>query len=64
MAERPGNDPGPIPAGPKLREAKQITWLIRQFKMSLVGFDHVFATAQPVQLAPRNGPGGDATDEK
>ena len=23
-----------------------------QFKMSLVGFDHVFATAQPVQLAP------------
>jgi hypothetical protein len=41
-----------IPAGPKLREAKQITWPISQFKMSLVGFDHVFATAQPVQLAP------------
>ena len=32
-----------IPAGPKLREAKQITWPISQFKMSLVGFDHVFA---------------------
>src|SRR6202161_1517087 len=34
-----------IPAGPKLWAAKQIT-------MSLVGFHHVFATAQPVQLAP------------
>jgi predicted nucleotidyltransferase len=41
-----------IPAGPKLREAKQITWPISQFTMSLVGFDHVFATAQPVELAP------------
>jgi predicted nucleotidyltransferase len=41
-----------IPAGPKLREPKQITWPISQFTMSLVGFDHVFATAQPVQLAP------------
>ena len=41
-----------IPAGPKLREAKRITWPISQFKMSLVGFDHVFATAQPVPLAP------------
>jgi hypothetical protein len=29
----------------------QITWPISQFKMSLVGFDHVFATAQPVQLS-------------
>ena len=41
-----------IPAGPKLRKAKQITWPISQFTMSLVGFDHVFATAQPVELAP------------
>jgi predicted nucleotidyltransferase len=41
-----------IPAGPELREAKQITWPISQFTMSLVGFDHVFATAQPAQLAP------------
>ena len=41
-----------IPAGPKLREAKQVTWPVSQFTMSLVGFDHVFATAQPVQLAP------------
>jgi predicted nucleotidyltransferase len=41
-----------IPAGPKLREAKQITWPVSQFTMSLVGFDHVFATAQPVELAP------------
>ena len=39
-------------AGPKLREANQVTWPISQFTMSLVGFDHVFATAQPVQLAP------------
>jgi predicted nucleotidyltransferase len=41
-----------LPAGPKLRQAKQITWPTSQFTMSLVGFDHVFATAQPVQLAP------------
>lgn len=41
-----------IPAGPKLREAKLITWPISQFTMSLVGFDHVFENAQPVQLAP------------
>jgi hypothetical protein len=31
-----------IPAGPKLREAKQITWPVSQFTMSLVEFDHVF----------------------
>jgi predicted nucleotidyltransferase len=41
-----------IPAGPKLREAKQVTWPVSQFTMSLVGFEHAFATAQPVQLAP------------
>jgi len=41
-----------IPAGPKLREAKQVTWPASQFTMSLVGFDHVFASAQPTQLAP------------
>jgi len=41
-----------IPAGPKLREAKQITWPISQFTMSPIGFDHVFATAQPVRFAP------------
>src|ERR1700690_2222803 len=41
-----------IPSGRKLREAKQITWPISQLTMSLVGFDHVFATAEPVQLAP------------
>ena len=39
-------------AGPKLREAKQVTWPISQFTMSLVGFDHVFTTAQPVPFAP------------
>jgi predicted nucleotidyltransferase len=41
-----------IPAGRKLRKAKQITWPVSQFTMSLVGFDHVFATAEAVQLAP------------
>lgn len=41
-----------LPAGPKLREAKQVTWPASQLTMSLVGFDHVFATAQPVQFAP------------
>src|ERR1035438_8001667 len=29
-----------IPAGPKLREAKQITWPISQFKMSLRSEEH------------------------
>ena len=37
-----------IPAGPKLRKARQITWPVSQFTMSLVGFDHVFALAEPV----------------
>jgi predicted nucleotidyltransferase len=41
-----------IPAGPELRKAKQVTWPVSQFTMSLVGFDHVFATARPVELAP------------
>jgi len=41
-----------IPAGPALRKAKQVVWPISQFTMSLVGFDHVFATAQAVQFAP------------
>jgi predicted nucleotidyltransferase len=41
-----------IPAGPKLREAKQVTWPVSQFTMSLVGFDHVFASALPTQVAP------------
>src|SRR5215475_5090782 len=41
-----------LPAGPKLREAKQVTWPASQFTMSLVGFDHVFATAQPFPFAP------------
>jgi hypothetical protein len=41
-----------LPAGPKLREAKQVLWPASQFRMSLVGFDHVFETAQPVPFAP------------
>jgi hypothetical protein len=34
-----------LPAGPKLREAKQVSWRASPFTMSLVGFDHAFATA-------------------
>ena len=41
-----------LPAGPKLREAKKVTWPASQFTMSLVGFDHVFTTARPVPFAP------------
>jgi len=40
-----------LPAGPKLRAAKQVTWPASQFTMSLVGFDHVFATNQQIQFA-------------
>jgi predicted nucleotidyltransferase len=41
-----------LPAGPKLQEAKQVTWARSQFTMSLVGLDHVFETARPFPLAP------------
>lgn len=41
-----------IPAGIELRKAKQVTWPESQFAMSLVGFDHVFADADEVELAP------------
>jgi predicted nucleotidyltransferase len=42
-----------IPAGKKLREARSITWPQSQFRMSLVGFDHVFSDAQLVTLGGR-----------
>jgi predicted nucleotidyltransferase len=41
-----------LPAGPKLRAAKQVTWPVSQFTMSLVGFEHVFTDAQPVEFTP------------
>jgi predicted nucleotidyltransferase len=41
-----------LPAGLKLREAKQVTWPASQFTMSLVGFEHVFTSAETVQFAP------------
>jgi predicted nucleotidyltransferase len=41
-----------LPAGPNLREAKQVTWPVSQFTMSLVGFEHVFTGAQPVEFSP------------
>lgn len=34
-----------LPAGPKLRQAKQVTWPASQFTMSLVGFEHVFSSS-------------------
>lgn len=39
-------------AGPKLREAKQVTWPVSPFTMSLVGFEHVFTDAQSVEFSP------------
>ena len=41
-----------LPAGPELRAAKHITWPGSQFRMSLVGFEHVFDRAILVELAP------------
>ena len=41
-----------LPASPKFREAKPVTWPVSQFTMNLVGFGHVFTDAQPVALAP------------
>jgi predicted nucleotidyltransferase len=40
-----------LPAGPRLREAKRITWPESGFEMSLVGFDHVFGRAVPFRFA-------------
>ena len=40
-----------IPAGKELRESKQVTWPKSELTMSLVGFDHVFSEAQPVEFA-------------
>jgi len=40
-----------IPAGDKLRKAKEVTWPDSQFTMSLVGFDHVFSRGEPVNFA-------------
>ncbi len=40
-----------IPAGSRLRHAGQLTWPKSQLTMSLTGFNHVFADAQPVELA-------------
>lgn len=40
-----------VPAGKKLREAKQITWPKSKFRMSLVGFEHVFSEAQVFLLS-------------
>jgi predicted nucleotidyltransferase len=42
-----------IPAGKKLREARSIIWPQSQFRMSLVGFEHVFSDAKLVTLVDR-----------
>lgn len=39
-----------VPAGVKLREAKQLVWPKSQFSISLVGFEHVFSEAQTVKI--------------
>jgi predicted nucleotidyltransferase len=41
-----------MPAGPKLRAAKQVIWPESQFAMSLVGFEHVFARSVVISFAP------------
>jgi len=40
-----------IPAGPKLRAEKKITWPESGMTMSLVGFEHVFAESKAAQIA-------------
>ncbi len=40
-----------LPAGPKLRVARQIVWPESQFAMSLVGFEHVFTRSVPVAFS-------------
>jgi predicted nucleotidyltransferase len=40
-----------LPAGPKLRQARRITWPKSDFEMSLVGFEHVFVGALPFTFA-------------
>lgn len=40
-----------LPAGPILRRSGSILWPENQFRMSLSGFDHVFASAIEMELA-------------
>ncbi len=40
-----------LPAGPELRQAKEIIWPKSQFAMSLVAFDHVFGRAVSHEIA-------------
>ena len=41
-----------IPAGPALRKARHLQWPVSKMRMSLVGFEHVFADSLSVQMAP------------
>jgi predicted nucleotidyltransferase len=41
-----------IPAGPALRKAQELRWPASKMRMSLVGFEHVFADSAPVLIAP------------
>jgi predicted nucleotidyltransferase len=41
-----------IPAGPTLRKAHRLEWPVSKMKMSLVGFEHVFADSVSVAIAP------------
>jgi predicted nucleotidyltransferase len=40
-----------LPAGPALRRSGSVLWPTSQFRMSLSGFDHVFASAIDVDLS-------------
>jgi predicted nucleotidyltransferase len=40
-----------IPAGAKLRQARQLEWPVSKMRMSLAGFEHVFADAVEFQIA-------------
>ena len=40
-----------LPAGPALRRSRSVLWPTSQFRMSLSGFDHVFASAIDVDLS-------------
>jgi predicted nucleotidyltransferase len=41
-----------IPAGPALRKAQVLQWPVSKARMSLVGFEHVFADSVGVEIAP------------
>lgn len=41
-----------VPAGPNLRKAGHILWPNSEFRMSIIGFEHVFTRSAPYAFAP------------